>query len=554
MECRLCYWKRSDPYPDARREAPLHRAYRDDIHDDYRVCVTFPEAAHYIRYFFRLRDTSGEIVYFSEYGFTAQPPDRGFFEFLYANDHDIAQTPDWCKGIVYYQIFPERFAVGNPDKTHHTYAPWESIPTRDRYLGGDIAGIASKLDYLEALGVECLYLNPVFQGDFNHKYATTDYYCIDPGFGTKEELASLVSDAHRRGIRVVLDAVFNHVGVHFPPFEDLIQNGGASPYKEWFYLKGFPLTMDPLNYECVGDYPYMPKLRTGHPKVREMVLDVMLYWIREAGIDGWRLDVADEVDFTTWQAVRTHIKAAYPDVLLLGETWGDAAKLVSSGDQLDSAMNYLFRDAAVDYFAHGRIGEAELDERIQHMLMKYPDHVNHGMYNCLGSHDTARFLTEAGGDTEKMKLAIAFQMAFLGSPAVYYGDEVGMAGENDPACRGGMVWDEHKQNLALFQWHQKLIRLRKHSPALRKGGYSTYVCDTERHLFGFMRHVPDERVYVLFNRGIEPQAVSLPCAGCTTDLIADEILDFAGESGTAFITVPPHSVKIIRQTGGESHV
>jgi glycosidase len=528
----------------------LERRYSDAEHDDFRVSVTFPESAHYIKYYFQLTDSKGETCYFSEYGFSAKPPDSGFYEFLYANDHDVAKIPDWCKGIIYYEIFPERFAIGNPDKTFHKYEPWESVPNRENYLGGDLAGIRAKLDYLTFLHVDCIYLTPVFLGDFNHKYATADYYHIDPGFGTNEEFALLVKETHERGIRIVLDGVFNHVGIHFPPFEDLLKKAEASHYKDWFYITSFPLSMVLPNYECVGDYPYMPKLRTSNPEVRDMVLDVMMYWIREAGIDGWRLDVADEVDFSTWQYIRTRLKEAYPEALLLGETWGDAGKLVGSGDQLDCAMNYLFRDAMVDYFARERINETELDKRIQHMLMKYPDHINGAMYNCLGSHDTARFLTEAGGDVEKMMLAAAFQMTFPGSPAIYYGDEVGMAGVNDPGCRGGMVWNTEKQNQLLLDWHKKLTALRRQIPALKKGSYRTFLCDPVKSLFGFVRSYKSENIFVLFNRGSVPQFASLP-RGDTTDLITGEPLDFAEESGTRKCTVPSYSVKIIQLTGGE---
>jgi glycosidase len=497
-----------------------------------------------------LIDANGETCYFCENGFSAAPPENGFFEFLYVNDNDVSKVPDWCKGIVYYEIFPERFAVGKPTKAVHKYDPWNSEPTRENYLGGDLIGIRDKLDYLKSLHVDCIYLTPVFAGDFNHKYATADYYRIDPDFGTNEEFTLLVKEAHKKNIRVVLDGVFNHVGIHYPPFEDLLQNGDASPYKDWFYVKSFPLTMEPLSYECVGDYPYMPKLRTSHPAVREMVLQVMLFWIREAGIDGWRLDVADEVDFSTWQYIRNRLKEIYPEVLLLGETWGDAGKLINTGDQLDSAMNYLFRDAMVECFARESIHETELDCRIHHMLMKYPDHINNAMYNCLSSHDTARFLTEAGGDVKKMMYAAAFQMTFVGCPAIYYGDELGMEGKNDPGCRGGMVWETKKQNTFLLDWHKKLTAIRRQSTALQKGSYRTFVSDSGKHLFGFVRSIKNETVYVFFNRGCVPQTVILPY-GDAVDLITGEPLDFAEESGAWQYTVPNHSVKIIQLTGGE---
>ncbi|MDR3051817.1 MAG: glycoside hydrolase family 13 protein [Oscillospiraceae bacterium] len=545
-ECLLIYWKRNDPYPASRREAALALRYRSAQRDDFRAAVSFVETAHYIRYFFKLRGADGQEMYLSEYGFTVQPPADGFFEFLYANDRDVLQTPDWAKGVVYYQIFPDRYAVGNPKKALHAYEPWESVPTAQNFLGGDLAGIRARLPYLADLGIGCLYLTPIFRADYNHKYATIDYYSIDPDFGTEEDLRALVQGAHALGMRVLLDGVFNHTGVHFPPFEDVLRKGEASEYKDWFYASGFPLTMQPLNYACVGDYAYMPKLRTGHPQVRDMILDVMLHWIRRAGIDGWRLDVADEVDGCTWHFIRMRLKDAYPDALLLGETWGDAARLVADGTQMDSAMNYLFRSAMVDGFAKRRLTVSQLDERLQRMLMKYPDAINLGMYNCLGSHDTPRFLTEADGDVQRVKLAVAFQMLFPGSPAIYYGDEVGMAGYNDPDCRAGMIWRQQDQNLQLLAWHRQLIALRQKSAALRLGDFRTCVCDDARMLYGFNRTLAGETVTALFNCGSQMQSVDIGSSGRAVDLLAGNTLDLTDGRQTAPVPVPPYSVKIIQ--------
>ena len=374
--------------------------------------------------------------------------------------------------------------------------------------------------------MECLYLNPVFAADFNHKYATTDYFAVDPDFGTTEDLTALVREAHSRGIRVLLDGVFNHVGVHFAPFLDLKENGERSKYRDWFYPKRFPIELDPGCYECVGDYPYMPRLRVANPEVRAFVLSVLLHWLDTADIDGWRLDVADELDTAAVRFFREEVKKKHPGALLLGETWGDASRMVCEGDQMDSAMNYLFRDAMVDYFARDRIDEVTLDGRLQHMLMKYPDEVNLCMYNCLGSHDTARFLTEAGGETWRLRLATAFQMLFPGSPAVYYGDEIGMRGENDPGCRAGMAWERPDEEL--LSWTQKLIGLRKANEAIRHGSYRTVACDAKKGLFAFERRLGSRRVLAVFNRGGAPQT-----------------LDFADAGET--VVVLPRSVKIIEQ-------
>lgn len=526
--CRIVLWKRSEPYPDSRRALPMCARYRDGVKAEWTVEAAFPEEARYVKYFFRLEDAGGRILYFREHGFSETEPESGFFEVLQAFECDLPQAPDWSRGAVYYQIFPERFAVGNPSKSLHDYARWDAQPTRENFLGGDLEGIRQKLPYLASLGAECLYLTPVFAADFNHKYAARDYFRVDPDFGTNGELAALVSQAHARGIRVLLDGVFNHCGVHFAPFQDLMKNGEASPFRDWFYVKRWPIEVDPACYECVGDYPYMPRLRTPNPEVREFILKAMLYWLDEAGIDGWRLDVADEIDVSTLRYLREGVKARHPEALLLGETWGDAGRLVSEGGALDAAMNYLFRDAMVDYFAKGAIDEAQLDGRLQRMLMKYPDDVNLRMYNCLGSHDTARFLTESGGEAWRLKLAVAFQMLFPGSPAVYYGDEIGMAGANDPLCRAGMAWERADEGL--LDWTRRWIALRKRSRAVRLGSYKTLLADPEKGLFAFERVYEGERLAAAFNRGGAAQT-----------------LDFAGTAGTA--SVPPRSVKIINEEG-----
>lgn len=518
-------WKRSEPFPESLRVIPLSIRYADGLHAEWVCDMDFPEETHYIKYYFNLSFSTGETRFYCEHGFSQEAPERGCFELLQANETDVPDLPAWCRGVVYYQIFPERFAIGDPNKTFRDYVPWRAEPTRENFFGGDLSGIRAKLPYLRKLGVECLYLNPVFAGDFNHKYATADYFQVDLDFGSNEDLIALVQEAHAGGIRVVLDGVFNHAGVRFAPFADVLKRGEESPYCDWFYIKRFPVTIDPACYECVGDYPYMPRIRTANPEAREYILSVMLYWLRTAKIDGWRLDVADELDVQTIRYLREHIKTEYPNALLLGETWGDAGRMVCEGDQFDSAMNYLFRDAMVDFFAKGRIDAVELDHRLSHMLMKYSDATNLCLYNCLGSHDTARFLTEAGGENWRLKQAIAFQMLFPGSPAIYYGDELGMTGENDPGCRGGMAW-EHG-DAELLRWTHDMIALRTGSLAVRQGKYRTLVADPESNIFAFERRYGGERLIAIFNRGSEPRT-----------------LDFADAAGT--VIVPPESVKIIQ--------
>lgn len=569
-ECKLFYWKRSEPYPDSVNTADMNIIYRDGIHDYFHVRIETENPTHYIKYYFKITDYQGNTRYLNAYGILEKPPVSGFFEYLYTNDLDVFTVPEWSKGIVYYQIFPERFAVGIKNKNWHTYEPWYNTPTRVNYFGGDLKGIIQQLDYLEDLGIHCIYLTPIFKGEFNHKYATTDYYAVDPDFGTDEDLCTLVEECHKRGIRILLDGVFNHVGRSFGPFADLIKNGEESQYKDWFYIHSFPVTEPSLNYECVGDYCYMPKLRTSNPQVREMILDVMQYWIDKANIDGWRLDVADELEMSTWQYIRMNLKQRYPEILLLGETWGDAFRLVGNGDQLDTAMNYLFRDALVDFFAKGTIGASGFDHRINNMLSKYSDSVNKAMYNLLDSHDTARFLHETKEDKKKLQLAVAFQMTFIGSPAIFYGDEVGISGDKDPDCRKCMVWDKQMQDQNLLNEFKKFIGLRRREPALQQGSYTTILCDDGRNLFGFVRKLKGESIYVVFNNGPTDANVAVPV--CENAVVFRDVFsetfytaalishveeyynsDFTDYTGTITLSLPAYSVKIIKSNGGEEN-
>ena len=327
----LCCRKRDEAAQVPPRRIPMHVRCADGQREEWICEAEFPEEVHYLKYCFFVTGTDGETRYFSERGSSAALPQTGLFELLQANETDVLTLPEWSRGLVYYQIFPERFAIGNGEKQRHAYVPWDAKPDRVEYFGGDLAGILHKLPYLQELGAECLYLTPVFTGEYNHKYATIDYFTVDPDFGTNADLIALVKAAHAAGIRVLLDGVFNHVGVRFAPFADVMDKGEASPYRDWFYIKRFPVTEDAACYECVGDFAGMPRLRTSNPEVREYILSVMLFWLETAGIDGWRLDVADELDTAALRFLREQVKRQYPDSLLLGETWGDASRMPQRG-------------------------------------------------------------------------------------------------------------------------------------------------------------------------------------------------------------------------------
>lgn len=541
-KCSVIYWSRTTP--DNKRNCFMECVQSDELFDYYEVTLVFSKIARYQKYYFLLEDNNECKMYYYVNGFSEKAPSDGHFEFLYANGNDVVTVPEWAKGMIYYQIFPERFCDGDNSNNKEGTMPWGTTPTRENYMGGDLEGIKQQIPYLKDLGIDCLYLNPIFEADFNHKYATTDYYKIDSLFGTNDQFKELVSACHKANIRVVLDGVFNHTGIHFKPFQDVLENGKDSKYYDWFHITSDSVRISHHDYECVGSYKYMPKLNSSHKEVREFILDVMNYWIENYEIDGWRLDVADEVDSTVWREARLLLKEKYPELLLLGETWGYGEKLLA-GNQLDAVMNYMFRDVSIDYYAKEAIDVETFDFRINHMLAGYKKEVNQVMYNLLDSHDTERFLTICKEDLRKMKLAVAFQFLFVGAPAIYYGDEVGLTGENDPDCRKCMVWDE-QQNTELMNWYKIWINLRNEYPEIKKGTFKSLYVDKENDVYGFSRQLGEKRVFAFLRKGTDGIA-EIECSALDTeeqvvDLVSHEVI--TQEKGFVKFNMEPYSVKV----------
>lgn len=502
--CKVVYFARTNP--EKKISVKMKCTLRDGLFDYYQAELEFSSVARYQKYYFEMEE-SGVIWYLSAWGIHEQVPEDGYFEFLYANSTEILDVPKWSRGQVYYQIFPERFYNGDKTNDPSDSVEWGSRPTRENYMGGDLQGIIEKLDYIKDLGIDCIYLNPIFEADFNHKYATTNYYKIDPMFGNHETFRHLITRAHGMGIKIILDGVFNHSGIHFEPFQDVLKNQKNSKYLEWFHFTGFPVSVSHHCYECVGAYKYMPKLNTSNPEVQRFILDVMDYWIREFQIDGWRLDVADEVDESVWMEARVKLKQKYPDLLLLGETWGQGLRLLD-GSQMDCIMNYTFRDAVRDFIAFEKIDADGFNDRLQSMLAKYPEAVNQAMFLPLDSHDTERFQFYCNGDRKKQILAIIFQMTFVGSPSVYYGDEIGITGNNDPDCRKCMIWEEERQDKELLALYQNLIQLRKQEECIKTGGFTVNLC--EDRVYGFIRDKGEEQIYVVINAGSKSKTAKIP--------------------------------------------
>lgn len=562
-KCVLIYWDRTKP--ENRKKCELKCKYRDELFDYFQGNVIFHQIARYQKYYFEVTDNSGNIIYYTANGAQQALPKSGFFEYLYVNGTDVITSPNWAKGVIYYQIFPERFCNGNRGNDPEGCKPWGSLPDREHHMGGDLQGIIQKIPYLKELGIECIYLNPIFEGDFNHKYATTDYFKIDSQFGDEETFRELVNICHSYEIKIVLDGVFNHTGVHFGPFQDVLENQEESRYVKWFHINHYPVEPSHHNYECVGAYKWMPKLDTSNPEVREFILKVMFYWIDNFQIDGWRLDVADEVDPSVWEEARMRIKEKYPDKILLGETWGYAGKMLR-GNQMDSVMNYVFRDAIRDYIAEKTISVTQLDSRLNHMLAYYKDETDNLLYNLLDSHDTERFLYLCHENKNLLKLAAAFQMLFPGSPAIYYGDEVGMTGDNDPDCRRCMEWGE-KADQDMRDWYRKLIQLRKDNSCIKSGSFRSIIADEMSNTYGFVRKDDMGSCYVVLHVGAGMQKISCPVLekGIFTDLFSGEVLveedtgdlKFLNEDITEYVgkitlQMEPYSVKVIMSSRNSS--
>lgn len=443
------------------------------------------------------------------------------------------QTPDWVKDAVFYQIFPDRFAKSTVPRKQLLRTPsweaWEAVPTLQGYKGGDLWGVIEQLDYLQDLGINAIYFTPIFQSASNHRYHTHDYYQVDPLLGGNRAFFELLTAAHQRQIKVVLDGVFNHASRGFFFFHDILENGPHSPWVDWFRIEGWPLSAydgdRPANYQGWDGNRALPVFNHDNPEVREYIMEVGEYWIQQ-GIDGWRLDVPFEVESPGfWQEFRERVKALNPDAYIVGEVWGDSRQWLD-GTQFDGVMNYLFAGPTIAFAAGDRVDPAQVQERdyqpypplfageyaqkMQALLQLYPWEIQLTQLNLLASHDTARLLTIAGGDYASVELATLLLLTFPGAPSLYYGDEVGLPGALDPDSRRGFPI-EAQWNRALLKCHRQLIALRHAHPALRTGDYR--VLYAQGALYVFARILEPEELLVAVNAGVDTAEVTFTVPG-----------------------------------------
>jgi len=499
QRCTLFYGDRVCEQNPITTEKILMEKVSSDQLFSYYECTVFSEYTR-ICYYFLLEDEDEKLYYFGdEFHLTSEYDRTEYYQFAYNRREDIVRMPDWVASSIIYQIFPDSFAT---QKRYIRKEGAELQTAQGEYCvsrnGGTLRGIQENLDYISELGVNCIYLNPIFLASSYHKYDTIDYFSIDPCFGTKEELKELVSACHREGIRVVLDGVFNHCGWRFFAFQDVLQNGRDSRYADWFYRMEFPVQFEAQpNYEAFAYVREMPKLNTGNPEVARYLCSIGTYWIQEADIDGWRLDVANEVNHDFWRQFRREVKGVKPDALLIGEIWEDAQQWLQ-GDQFDSTMNYRFSNLCRDFFAQRSLSSKEFDEKLHAMIMHYKKPISFAQMNLLDSHDVPRFLSKCDGDLRKLKLAVFFQMTFVGIPSIFYGDEAAIQGKNELEYRSPMPWQDCPDQGELFQYIKKLILLRKTHPALTHGDFLTGET-ADAGVYVFIRRTDTEKLLIALN-------------------------------------------------------
>jgi glycosidase len=507
--------------------------------------LEFADPGVEFEYSFALQTTARSATYLAPSGITnaVERLDRWHVDPQQLRTHE---TPAWAKGTTMYQIFPDRFAAGTDSPDNAQLAEWGAAPHPHEFQGGDLAGIAQKAEYLADLGVEAVYLNPIFTSPSNHRYDAIDYFSVDPMLGGNEAFAAMVTKLHQHDIRVVLDTSLNHCHPRFFAFADIMENGADSAYNGWFEVFDFPtrvryrpqaagtggsraewarqrartlpeetgLTLEevagdgPLfepTFDAWYGVPTMPRVNLAHPEARQYMLDVAAHWVREYDIDGWRMDVARYVDTDFWNDFRDAVKAVKPDAYLVAEVMGDSG-IWLQGDRFDATMNYTFRDLCLEYFATDAIDTAAFLDGYTRMHAMYSPAVSAVNFNLLSSHDTPRFLSQAGDDKDRLLLATLFQLTVPGAASVYYGDEVGLSGGEDPGSRGAFPRQIPAAVADLLSDFRSLIRLRRDSEAIRTGRWE--LGHVHEEAFAYRRVSGSETLAVAINNS--DAAVDLP--------------------------------------------
>lgn len=451
------------------------------------------------------------------------------------------KIPSWICNSIAYQIFPDRFYRPETAESRSDLDQWGGIPDRDNFFGGTLNGIIEKLDYLQALGVNLLYLTPIFKAATNHRYDTIDYYEIEPMLGTKEDFSKLTEALHQRGMRIILDGVFNHTSCQYPAFVDVCRNGPDSKYAGWYFVNNYPVTQKPVNYQTCGGCEYLPKLNTENPEVRKEIFNIARYWIREFHIDGWRLDCVSKISKEFWKEFYSEVKKENPDAYVVAEIWRETGTWLNR-ELFDGAMNYRLRDILLEYIISNHLDAEDFAYELLSLKYEHGESV-YGMLNLVGSHDVERIMTGCNGDWNKVYLLYALLMTMPGIPMIYYGDEIGLPGGNDPDCRRCMIWEQKDWNAALFNRIESVTNLRKKHSALQDGSFR--VVYTFNGLLVFERKNSEEQILIILNSRKEEKNIRIPVElSRWKNLLTQKIQD----SRNGFICldkIPANSIQIL---------
>jgi cyclomaltodextrinase len=493
--------------------------------------------------------------------------------------HAGTHRPGWVQDAIFYQIFPDRFARSERVRKPSNLLPWSSPPSPQAYHGGDLLGVVEHLDYLVDLGVNAIYLTPIFQSACNHRYHTHDYYQVDPLLGGNAALRELVEQAHARGVRIVLDGVFNHASRGFFQFNDILEHGPHSPWLDWFHIEGWPLSAydgsKPANYGSWINNRALPKFNTANPQVREFLMEVGEFWIRDYHIDGWRLDVPNEIKTPGfWEEFRRRVRAINPEAYLVGEIWREAPEWVR-GDRFDATMNYLFAAAVIAFTAGDRVSRSLIEgrsydpypgidapqfgERIGRLLSLYDWETTRVQLNLLDSHDAPRVLSLARGDKATLRLATLLQMTFPGAPSIYYGDEIALRGARrydhryrDEDARWPFPWqDESLWDREMLGYFRQAIALRRAHPALRGGGFVQLHAHGRQ--YAFARQDPAETLLVVLNAAETPAEIRIPAGRRFAE--GEILIPLFGTAATGAVSgghlplaIPPRAGAVLAKT------
>ncbi|EHI68697.1 glycoside hydrolase family 13 protein [Streptococcus ictaluri] len=491
------------------------RASTEDA-DYYQIAIN--AEFRRLSYIFRVIFNSGESMLYTEHGLVEDDDSNlcsagHYFRFPFMHAADQFYAPQWVKDTVWYIILPDRFANGDASNDPKVTQIWDSLrtPHYSDFYGGDLQGIIDKLDYLEELGINGIYLCPVFKAATHHKYDTIDYFEIDPHFGDKVLFKELVEDCHRRGIKVMMDAVFNHIGTASYQWQDVLRNGENSRFKDWFHINQFPVSFTNncvdgqwntrATYHMFAFVEHMPKMNTANPEVRDYLLSVARYWIEHFDIDGWRLDVANEIDHAFWREFRKVCDSVKKDFYIMGEIWHSSQPWLE-GDQFHAVINYAFTDCILSHYAYGNISLSQMIGDINRQSMLYREQTNQVMFNLFAAHDMPRLIDLCGNNKTLMRFVLAFMYLQKGSPAIFYGDELGLLGGQDPDCRRCMPWEKELQDTSLHDFYRDLISLRKeYSQLISLGELKITQLDDQKDLLNFEITLEDQSISAIFNAG-----------------------------------------------------